>query len=106
MQHKFHLFLICLVNIEKLDVKVCLSNTYSIFGIRDSHKSTVMIGCVRVSGEILRRKDVEINEPKLFKIFVKVLNRTGVDFTKVGRTAQIIELLYPFAPYAHAQLFE
>ena len=59
-------------------MKVCLSNTYSIFRIRDSHKSTVMIGCVRVSGKILRREDVEINEPRLFKICIKVLNRNGL----------------------------
>jgi hypothetical protein len=37
--------------------------TYGILSIGDSHEATVVIGGVRVSGEILRRQDVEIDEP-------------------------------------------
>jgi hypothetical protein len=39
------------------------SPTYGILSIGDSHEATVVIGGVRVSGEILRRQDVEIDEP-------------------------------------------
>ncbi len=41
--------------------------TYGILSIRDSHEATVVIGGVRVSGEILRRQDVEIDEPRSMK---------------------------------------
>ena len=37
--------------------------THGILSIRDAHETTVMVGGVRVSGEVLGRQDVEIDEP-------------------------------------------
>ena len=41
-------------------------------------------------------------------LLINNISQTGVDFIKVGRKAQIIEIalskLYPFAPYTYAQL--